>query len=72
MPAFTYAALANNTTNGVALGAATQDIVVKKLIIGAPVANGNIILYNKNAAYNGDAQNIAFKYTIPIFYIMNF
>jgi hypothetical protein len=61
----TYIAAANTTTNGQALGAAGQDVFVKKLIIGAPVASANIIIYNKAVAYSGDAQNIAFKMTIP-------
>lgn len=62
---YTYAGAANNTTNGVALGAAGQDVRVYKVIIGVPVASGNITLYNKAVAYNGDTANIAFKYTLP-------
>ena len=62
---FTYAAAANNTTNGVALGASGQDIKVTKIIIGVPIANGNITLYNKAEAFGSDTENIAFKYTLP-------
>lgn len=62
---FTYAASANNTTNGVALGTTGRDVYVKKLIIGKPVASANITLYNKAAAYNGDTADIAFKVTLP-------
>lgn len=62
---YTYAAAANATTNGVALGAAGQDVIVYKLIVGLPVASGNIILYNKAVAYSGDTSNIAFKTTLP-------
>ena len=58
-----YAGAANNTTNGIALGASGQDIKVTKLIVGAPVATVNITLYNKAEAFNGDTANIAFKYT---------
>jgi len=60
---FTYAGAANNTTNGIALGASGQDIKVTKLIVGLPVASGNITLYNKAVAFNGDTADIAFKYT---------
>lgn len=62
---YTYAAAANATTNGTALGAAGQDVYVHKLIVGLPVASGNIILYNKAVAFSGDTNNIAFKVTIP-------
>lgn len=61
----TYAASANATTNGVALGAADEDIRVYKVIVGLPVASGNIILYDKTIAYSGDTSNIAFKTTLP-------
>jgi hypothetical protein len=62
---YTYAGAANSSTNGVALGVSGQDVYVKKLIIGLPVATGNVYLYNKSVAYSGDTDNIACKFTIP-------
>lgn len=62
---YTYAGAANNTTNGVALGAAGQDVRVYKLIIGAPVASGVITLYDAAVAFNAQTTNIAFKKTLP-------
>ena len=62
---FTYAAAANDTTNGVALGAAGKDVLVYKLIIGLPVASGNVKLYSKAVAFSTDTSNIAFKTTLP-------
>lgn len=62
---YTYAAAANATTNGIALGTAGQDVYVHGLIIGLPVASGNIILYNKAVAFSGDTNNIAMKITLP-------
>jgi hypothetical protein len=62
---FTYAAAANSTTNGVALGAADQDIYVHKVIIGTPVGTGSIKLYNKTVAFATDTSNIAFKVVLP-------
>jgi hypothetical protein len=62
---FTYAAAANSTTNGVALGAADEDIFVHKLIIGTPVASGTIKLYNKTVAFATDTSDIAFKIALP-------
>jgi len=63
MARFTYAGAANNSTNGVALGAAGQDVRVFKMFIGLPVASGNLTLYNKAVAFNADTADIAFKYT---------
>ena len=62
---FTYAAAANSTTNGVALGAADQDIYVRKIIIGVPITAGSIKLYNKTVAFATDASDIALKVTLP-------
>jgi len=61
----TYIAAANTTTNGQALGVAGQDVCIKKIIIGLPVASANIIIYNKAVAYSGDTSNIAAKITLP-------
>lgn len=62
---FTYLAAANDSTNGTALGAAGEDVVIKKLIIGQPVASANILIYNKAVAFGGDTADIAVKYTLP-------
>lgn len=61
---YTYAGAANNTTNGVSLGNAGQDVRVYKVIIGVPVASGNITLYNSAVAFNAQSDNIAMKYTL--------
>ena len=62
---FTYAASANSTTNGVALGAVDQDIFVHSLIVGQPIGSGNVKLYNKTVAFATDASDIALKITWP-------
>ncbi len=62
---FTYASASNTATNGIALGAAGEDVYVHGLIVGLPVASGNIILYNKAVAFSGDTSNIAAKITLP-------
>lgn len=62
---FTYIASANNTTNGQALGADKEDIFVKKILIGAPVAASTITIYNKRIAFSGDTNNVAYKLTEP-------
>ena len=67
----TYAPSSNTATNGVALGASGQDVLVKKVIVGAPVSAGNIILYNKSVAYSGDTSNIGVKVTLPTFSTTN-
>lgn len=60
-----YQAGSNTTTNGTALGAAGQDIRIYRLVIGAPVASGNIYLYNITNPVNGATTNIAAKITLP-------
>lgn len=61
----TYQAASNTATNGTAIGAAGQDIRVYKVYIGAPVASGNIYLYNITNPLNGSTANIASKTTLP-------
>lgn len=62
----TYIAASNTATNGTALGADTQsDVRLFKLIIGAPVASGNITVYTINNPVNGATTNIAAKLTLP-------
>jgi hypothetical protein len=55
------------STAGQPLGDATQDVLIYKIIIGLPVANGNIVV--KNKAVSGilatDTSDIVFKATIP-------
>lgn len=61
----TYVPSSNTATNGVAIGSAEQDIRIYQLIIGAPVAAGNITLYNITNPINGSTANIAAKWTLP-------
>ena len=55
------------STAGQPLGDVDQDVYIKKIIIGLPVASGNIVV--KNKAVTGviatDTSDIAFKATIP-------
>jgi len=77
---FTYVSGANNTvtdktvsdgstlsTAGQPFGDAGQDVVIYKILVGLPVANGNIVLKNKavTGAFATDTSDIAFKMTIP-------
>lgn len=61
----TFAASSNTAVNGVALGAAGQDIRVYRLVVGTPVANGQIWLYNITNPLNASTANIATKMTFP-------
>lgn len=60
-----YQAASNTTTNGTALGNSGDDIRIYKILIGAPVASGNIYLYNITNPINGSTANIAAKITLP-------
>ena len=55
------------STAGQPLGDVSQDVVIYKIIIGLPVASGNIVV--KNKAVTGviatDTSDIAFKATLP-------
>ena len=53
------------TTVGAPLGITNQDVFIKKIIIGAPVASGNIVVYNKTAVVAAQTDNIALKITLP-------
>lgn len=64
MPA-TYIPSSNTSTNGVALASADQDIRLMKLIIGAPVANGNVFIYDITNPVNGATTNLVAKFTFP-------
>ncbi len=61
-----YMNTANSTTGGTALGQAGQDVVVKKLIIGAPVASANIWIYDETNVGNvTNTAGLAAKLTLP-------
>ena len=76
----TYIGTSNNTvatatlqdgstlqTAGQPLGDVTQDVLIYKIVIGQPVASGNIVV--KNKAVTGtiatDTSDIVFKATLP-------
>lgn len=63
----TYAGAANNTTNGVALGAAGQDVRVYSVFIGNPVASGNVYLTTITNPIGASvaAGTTAFRVTLP-------
>lgn len=66
----TFQAASNTATNGTVLSTANSavnetDIRVYKLIIGTPVANGQIWLYNISNPLNASTANIATKITLP-------
>lgn len=67
----TFARVANNTTNGVALGAADQDIVVYDVFVGLP-ANGNIVtLYDVSNPVNNSNTDVVWRFTMPTFSTTN-
>ena len=66
----TFQAGSNTATNGTAISTANSavnetDIRVYKLIVGTPVANGQIWLYNISNPLNASTANIALKITLP-------
>ena len=61
----TYIASSNVSTNGVALGAAGQDVRVYGLLIGLPVASGDIQIYNITNPVGDASTNLAAKITLP-------
>lgn len=61
---YKYIGSSNTATNGATLGAVGQDVLVHKLIIGAPVASGNIYLYNSTVAVGASTDNLAAKITL--------
>lgn len=67
----TFAPSSNTSTNGVALGAAGDDVRVFKLIIGTPVSAGSVWLYDITNPLNASTANIAFKMTLPTFSTTN-
>lgn len=61
----TYIASDNTATNGVALGAAGQDVRVYKVIFGSPADGKVTTFYNITNPVNGASTNIAAKITQP-------
>ena len=68
---YTFVRLANNTTNGIALGVDNQDINVHKIIVGAPVGGGIVRLYDISNPVNNSTTNMAFMLTFPTFSTTN-
>jgi hypothetical protein len=48
-----------------------EDRVLRKIIVGAPVSAGTIIVYNTNNAVFNATTNIAYKHTFPTFSTTN-
>lgn len=68
----TFARVANNTTNGVALSTdGERDIVVHQIIVGLPVSAGIVRLYTITNAVNGSTTNLAYQHTFPTFSTTN-
>jgi len=61
----TYVPSSNTATNGVALGAAGQDVLVKKVIFGLPVDGAYCALFNSAVAVGGATANLAAKIVQP-------
>lgn len=66
----TFQAGSNTATNGTVLASANSavnetDIRVYRMIVGTPVANGQIWLYNISNPLNASTANIALKVTFP-------
>lgn len=65
---YTYMPSSNTSTNGVALSdTAGRDVTLMKLVVGAPVSAGNIVVYDITNPVNGATTNIAVKITLPSF-----
>lgn len=62
----TYINTTNSTTGGVPLDPTGNDVELKKLIIGTPVANANIWIYTENNVGNvTNTTGLAMKLTLP-------
>lgn len=61
---YTYIADNNTSTNGTALGVEGQDIFVHRIIVGAPVNNKTITIYDKVNPVNGATTDIAALLTV--------
>lgn len=75
---YTYIGAANNTvaaksdihgtsvsSAGQPLGTQGEDVRIYKILVGAPVANGNITVFNKAIVTASDTSDIAAKITLP-------
>lgn len=62
---YTYIASDNTATNGTALGADNQDIVVHAIIFGTPADAKYATVYDKYNPVAGASTNIAAKITQP-------
>lgn len=61
-----YQNVANSTTGGTAIGTAGQDIEVKTLLVGNPVANANIWFYDETNVGNvTNTTGLQAKLTLP-------
>lgn len=61
----TYVASTNEATNGVALGAAGQDVRVYKLLVGLPTDGSKVRLYNITNPIGTSTANIAYQLVQP-------
>ena len=71
MRKYTFVRVANNTTNGVALGVDNQDINVYKIIVGNPVSAGIVRLYDIQNPVNAATTNLAAFINFPTFSTTN-
>lgn len=62
---YTYIASDNTASNGTAIGADNQDVVVYKLIFGTPADAKYAVIYDKYNPVTGATTNIAAYITQP-------
>lgn len=61
-----YQNTANSTTGGTALGQSGQNVELVKIIVGTPVANANIWIYNESNVGNvSNTTGLVSKLTLP-------
>lgn len=60
----TFVPSSNTTTGGVALGAAGQNVELKKIVIGLPVNSGNIYVFTITNPGGTSNTNLAAKLTL--------
>ncbi len=61
-----YMNTANSTTGGTALEAQDTDIIVKRIIVGNPVASANVWFYNESNVGNvTNTTGLVSKLTLP-------
>ena len=61
----TYIASDNTGTGGVALGGAQEDVELLKIVVGAPVASGNIYVFSITNPGGTSNANLVAKFTLP-------